>query len=67
MGSTQLEDEDDRLGSESLLDATLVVWRPRARRDLTREDARQIVENVVGFFGVLARWTITDTDADRAA
>ena len=31
-------------------------WQPRLGRDLTDEDARQIMHNVTGFFGVLAEW-----------
>jgi hypothetical protein len=31
---------------------------------LTREDARQIVENIVGFFSVLAEWSAAE-DANR--
>jgi hypothetical protein len=33
------------------------VWQPRTARDLTDEDARQIIHNVTGFFGVLAEWS----------
>ena len=33
------------------------VWQPRIGRDLTDEDARQIMRNVTGFFGVLAEWS----------
>ena len=33
------------------------VWQPRIGRDLTDEDARQIMCNVTGFFGVLAEWS----------
>jgi hypothetical protein len=67
MGSPRVEDEDDRPSSERLLDTTLAVWQPRARCDLSREDARQIVENVVGFFEVLARWCVDDANEERAA
>ena len=35
---------------------TRQVWQPRIGRDLTDEDARQIMHNVTGFFGVLAEW-----------
>ena len=35
---------------------TRQVWQPRLGRDLTDEDARQIMHNVTGFFGVLAEW-----------
>jgi len=33
------------------------IWQPRLGCDLTGEDARQIVENVSGFFSVLAEWS----------
>jgi hypothetical protein len=33
------------------------VWQPRIARDLTDEDARQIIHNVTAFFGVLAEWS----------
>ena len=35
---------------------TRQIWQPRIGRDLTDEDARQIMHNVTGFFGVLAEW-----------
>jgi hypothetical protein len=36
---------------------TRQVWQPRIGRDLSDEDARQIMHNVTGFFGVLAEWS----------
>lgn len=38
------------------IDQTLEVWQPRTSRALTREDARQIAENVTGFFRILLEW-----------
>jgi len=38
------------------LDKTIAFWQPRTSRKLTREDARQMIENVTGFFKVLAEW-----------
>jgi hypothetical protein len=39
-----------------LLEATRRVWQPYTTRPLTREDAREIVENIVGFFDLLHEW-----------
>jgi hypothetical protein len=36
---------------------TRQIWQARIGRDLTDEDARQIMHNVTGFFGVLAEWS----------
>jgi hypothetical protein len=47
--------------NNSLIDRTREVWKPRLGRDLTREDARQIAENVSGFFAILAEWSRAET------
>ena len=46
-----------------LIDRTLEVWQPRLGRDLTREDARQIAENIVGFVEILNEWRIEEATA----
>jgi hypothetical protein len=43
--------------TDNLIDRTRQVWQPRIGRELSREDARQIAENVAGFFGLLAEWS----------
>jgi hypothetical protein len=43
--------------NDNVIDRAREVWNPRLGRHLIREDARQIVENVVGFFTVLIEWT----------
>ncbi len=43
--------------NDNLIDSTIETWQPRLDRDLNREDARQIVENVTGFFSTLAEWS----------
>jgi len=43
--------------SNTLIGRTHKVWQPRIRRNLTDEDARQIAENVTGFFTILAEWS----------
>lgn len=42
---------------DGLIRRTRQVWPPRLGRDLSREDARQIAENVTCFFSVLAEWS----------
>jgi hypothetical protein len=60
--------------NDNLIDRTVAVWRPRHRRDLSREDAREIAANVTGFFAILAEWsraerlaTANDNNAQAAA
>jgi len=43
--------------NDNLIDRTRQVWQPRLGRDLSGEDARQIAENVTGFFSILAEWS----------
>jgi hypothetical protein len=47
---------NDNLKDE-LIGRTREIWQPRFGRDLSREDARQIAANVIGFFSVLAQWS----------
>jgi hypothetical protein len=42
---------------DNLIRRTRAVWQPRLGRNLSREDARQIAENMTGFFSVLAEWS----------
>jgi hypothetical protein len=56
--------------NDNLINQTIGLWQPRCRRDLSREDARQIAENVAGFFSILAEWARDEkpaTDARRPA
>ena len=48
---------------------TRQIWQPRIGRDLSDENARQIMHNVTGFFGVLAEWSRAEklTAANDAA
>ena len=46
-----------RATSNTVTGRTRKVWQPRIRRELTDEDARQIAENVTGFFSILAEWS----------
>lgn len=43
--------------NDNLIDRTRKVWQSRIGRNLTDEDARQISENVRGFFKILAEWS----------
>jgi hypothetical protein len=43
--------------NDDLIDRTIALWQPRLRRNVSREDARQIAENVTGFFSILHEWS----------
>ena len=49
--------EPSHAANDNLIDRTCEVWKPRLGRDLSSEDARQIVENVTGFFAILIEWS----------
>ena len=49
--------------TEKLIDSTMRLWQQRMRRDISREDARQIIELVTGFFDVLTEWEQASTTA----
>lgn len=41
---------------ETFIDETLEFWQSRTTRKLNREDAREIIENISGFFKTLIEW-----------
>jgi hypothetical protein len=43
--------------NDNPIERTRRLWRSRLGRDVSCEDARQIAENVTGFFAVLAEWS----------
>jgi hypothetical protein len=43
--------------NDNLIDQTIAVWQPRLRREISREEARQIAENFTGFFSILHEWS----------
>jgi chemotaxis regulatin CheY-phosphate phosphatase CheZ len=45
---------DNEMGRQ--ITRTREIWQPRMARNLTDEDARQLLHNATGFFGVLAEW-----------
>lgn len=51
-----MSDRDDT----PLTQHTRRVWEPRAGRELTDEDCRQIQRNVFGFLQVLRDWATSD-------
>ena len=43
--------------NDNLIERTRQLWTPRLGRNLGRQDARQVAENVTGFFAILAEWS----------
>ena len=41
---------------DSFLRKTAEIWQPLSDETLTEEDAREIIQNITGFFDTLARW-----------
>jgi hypothetical protein len=39
--------------SKEFLEKTIQVWQPLSEKELTEEDAREIVENMTGLFSFL--------------
>lgn len=47
---------------EAFLDKTIELFQKRTDRNLTREDAREMIENVTGFFRILGEWNRTEQE-----
>jgi hypothetical protein len=42
---------------DDFISRTHEVWQPRLGRDLSHDEAKQIVANLTGFFSILAAWS----------
>ena len=47
--------------SPELIEQTISVFKSRTGRVISREEARQAVENISGFFSVLQEWAEAET------
>lgn len=49
--------------NHNLIEQTHRLWRSHLGRDVSCEDARQVAENVTGFFAVLEEWSYAERHA----
>ena len=49
--------------SGDLIDHTVALWQKHTKRTLSREDGREIIENITGFFRILSEWDRAERDA----
>ena len=46
-----------KMTRQELTEHTIAIWQPRIKHRLSHEDAREITENISGFFTILAEWS----------
>ena len=46
-----------KMTRQELTEHTIAIWQPRIKHRLSHEDAREITENMSGFFTILAEWS----------
>lgn len=63
VGSVQLR---RRVVDDAFLDRTIELFQTRTDRTLTREDAREMIENVTGFFRILGEWNRAEQELRRS-
>ena len=49
-------------GERQLIARTKEAWQPRTAHNLSDEDAREIAENVTGFFKLLLEWEASEKE-----
>jgi hypothetical protein len=57
---TLRQSPDDQIGP------ALTFWQPRSSRALKPEDGREILDNLKGFFSVLAEWQRAEIEQAHA-
>jgi hypothetical protein len=56
MAYDQLADRGSCAERGDFIEQTIDIWQKRTDRRLTREDGREIIENITGFFTILQEW-----------
>ena len=41
---------------KSLIDQTISEWQPSSYKEMTAQDAEEIINDIVGFFSLLLEW-----------
>jgi hypothetical protein len=54
--SSELADCAPCVKGGDFIDQTIAIWQERTERKLTREDGREIIENITGLFTILQEW-----------
>jgi hypothetical protein len=52
---------------EEFIRQTIHLWQRRTSRSVNGEDARQITENISGFFSTLIAWQARDQEGDESS
>lgn len=55
-----------RAVDDALLEKTIQLFQNRTGRTLSKEDAREMIENVTGFFRILGEWNRTEQELRRS-
>jgi hypothetical protein len=50
---------------DRLHDEAAALFQSRAKRELTREDGREITHNLAGFYRVLLEWSRAERDSQQ--
>jgi hypothetical protein len=63
------DDSGDRRIADGgdFIDETVAIWQRRSSRQLSREDGREIIENMTGFFRILQEWDRAERTAKADA
>jgi hypothetical protein len=65
-GCGEFPTDAPRTEAGDFIDQTTAIWQRRTERKLTREDGREIIENISGFFSILQEWERKERGAECA-
>ncbi len=60
-----MKEPSGQVGSGGLLTRVAERWQERAGRPLSREDAREILENLGGFVRTLQKWEAAEQEGEE--
>lgn len=57
-GSSRIMTSKDRSKKEKLVEETARFWSQRTSEHISHDDAREMIQNVSTFFGILKKWQL---------
>lgn len=60
------EQKAEQPSEKDFIQETIDFWEKRAGMKFTREDARQMIENVTGYFRILNEWDRRENGKEKA-
>lgn len=62
-----IQSDEACMSTDELIDYTIKFWSPRYGREITREEAREMIANITAYAELLLKWSREENEAAKEA